>query len=301
MPPDDKFPPLNSIRVFLTISREGTVTKGAAALGITQSGASRHLAVLEDYLGGRLFTRRGREIELTELGRLFGQATADALDTIDFTSRRMRQKGDALNGLVVRTSLPTFAYSTLIPNLQDFCKRHDASVDIVTSLAPPKANDVFDVLITRDLDLRGATEQWLLVEENIICVGSRALVQNKSLIDLLTHAPVISVTSRPDILPRWSNALGLPLNKFAKGPRYDHHFLAIPAAVTGQGLLIVPEILVADLVTQEILDVVPNSRAKSGMQYHAYSLDRGANFELARSFCRWMIRTCRTATMAANT
>src|SRR5215470_12696393 len=112
--------PLNAIRVFVAIAREMSVTRGAAALGITQSAASRHLAVLETYLGSRLLSRRGRFVELTDFGRLYFDATADALDSISFTSRRMRQGGEAPNRLIVRTSLPTFAYSALIPNLSQF-------------------------------------------------------------------------------------------------------------------------------------------------------------------------------------
>ena len=42
--------PLNAIRVFVTIAREQSVTAAARALGITQSAASRHLAVLEKHL-----------------------------------------------------------------------------------------------------------------------------------------------------------------------------------------------------------------------------------------------------------
>ncbi|RWG07768.1 LysR family transcriptional regulator [Mesorhizobium sp.] len=290
----DRLPPLNSIRVFLAVAREGSVTNGAASLGITQSGASRHIAALEAYLGGQLFHRRGREIELTEIGRLYSQETQDALDTIEFTSRRMRQKDDTPNSLVVRTSLPTFAYATLIPKLPNFTASHSSFVDVVTSLATPKPTDAFDVLVTRDLEYRGASERWLLVEEQLVCVGPPALIERRSVGDLLKSKPVISVSSRPDILPRWTRAMDMSLGRIRTGPRYDHHFLAIPAATTGQGLLIVPEILVIDLIAQGLLAIAEGSRAKSGMQYSAYSVDKGRKLDLGQSFCRWLVKMCRT-------
>jgi LysR family transcriptional regulator, glycine cleavage system transcriptional activator len=299
MPGPDKPPPLNAIRVFVAIAREMSVTRAAAALEITQSAASRHLAVLEAYLGARLLSRRGRYIELTEFGRLYFEATADALDSISFVSRRMRQRREAVNRLVVRTSLPTFAYSTLIPNLPKFTAAHDgASVDIVTSLAAPKGNDQFDVLVTRDLAMREAADQWELVEEHLICVGAPSVVGNVPLKELVRRAPIFGVTSRPDILPRWTTALGIPLAKIVQGPRYDHHFLAIPAAATGQGMLVAPEIVVADLVQQGVLVAVASSRVKSGMHYRAYSVDRTDSFELARAFCQWVTKLCREQTAA---
>lgn len=62
--------PLNAIRVFVTIAREGSVTRAASALRMTQSSVSRYLAVLQEYLGSDLMQRRGRRSELTEFGRL---------------------------------------------------------------------------------------------------------------------------------------------------------------------------------------------------------------------------------------
>ena len=67
-------PPLSAIRVFVMIARQSSVTQAAHALGITQSSASRHLAVLERYLGAKLIERRGRYTTLTDFGRLFAEA-----------------------------------------------------------------------------------------------------------------------------------------------------------------------------------------------------------------------------------
>ncbi len=60
MTEDDQDVPLNAIRAFVTIAREKSVTRAAQAMGVTQSSVSRHLAVLEDYLGAKLMERRGR-------------------------------------------------------------------------------------------------------------------------------------------------------------------------------------------------------------------------------------------------
>lgn len=113
--------PLNAIRVFVTIAREGSVTRAASTLGTTQSSVSRYLAVLQDYFGTDLVERRGRGSELTEFGRLFANTVAESLDTVCFTAKRMRRRNRAdTNRIVVRTSLSTFAYCFLIPNLQAF-------------------------------------------------------------------------------------------------------------------------------------------------------------------------------------
>jgi LysR family glycine cleavage system transcriptional activator len=285
--------PLNAIRVFVMIARQQSVTRAAMALGITQSAASRHLAVLERYLGAELIERRGRHIWLTDFGSLFAQAVGEPLDSIAFTVQRMRRGRSESNRLVVRTSLSTFAYTVLIPNLQRFSAEADgAVVDIVTSLSQPAITDEFDVLITRDLAVNEPSDHWDLLKEQLVCAGSPHLVAGKDLSAVRT-TPILAITSRPDILPRWLTAMNLTAEDIRLGARYDHHYLALPAVTTGQGLLVGPEIVIADLVKQGLLDILPGSRTPSGMHYRAFSVDRSSNPDLARAFCRWLMRLCR--------
>ncbi len=55
---------------FWLVAREGGVSKAAARLHLTQSTLSGQIRILEAYLGGRLFERVGRRLQLTDLGRL---------------------------------------------------------------------------------------------------------------------------------------------------------------------------------------------------------------------------------------
>lgn len=55
---------------FRTIAQEGGVKKAAERLNLAQSTLSSQLTTLEETLGTRLFQRVGRELELTEAGRI---------------------------------------------------------------------------------------------------------------------------------------------------------------------------------------------------------------------------------------
>ncbi|WP_213257624.1 LysR family transcriptional regulator [Bradyrhizobium sp. sBnM-33] len=295
---EDNEVPLNAIRVFVTIAREGSVTRAASALGMTQSSVSRYLAVLQDYLGTDLMERRGRRSELTEFGRLFANTVTEPLDTVCFTAKRMcrRNLPDA-NRLVVRTSLSTFAYSFLIPNLQAFsAEMGGVIVDVISSLSPPTSSDDFDILITRDLSVIEPADDWEIYNEQLVCVGSPNHLHSKSL-SVVRSMPVLNITSRPDILPTWLRAMNLTSKDIRSGARYDHNYLALPAVMTGKCLLIAPEIIVGDLVRGGVLQVIPGSRTPSGMQYRAYSVDRSDNPEIARAFCRWLVRLCKKAAL----
>jgi len=285
---------LNAVRAFVEIARERSVTRAARKLGITQSSVSRHLAVLEAYLGARLIERRGRQTELTEFGRLFADAVAEPLETIMFTAQRMRRRDRTeVNRIVVRTSLTTFAYTVLVPHLQAFSiEMGGAVVDVVSSLSMPSTADGFDVLITRDLVLSEPSDRWDIYDEQLVCVGAPQHVTGRKLAHVL-DMPVLAITSRPDILPAWLRAMELKTSQIRLGARYDHHYLALPAVTNGKCLLVAPEIVVGDLIRQGLLDVVPGSRAPSGMQYRAYAVDRSSNPDLARAFCRSITRLCK--------
>src|SRR5262249_7063697 len=153
----------------------------------------------------------------------------------------------------------------------------------------PSGEDQFDVFITRNIEMREAADKWDLLREQVVCVGSPSIVAERDLTELIASVPILMVTSRPELVPHWASSLGIPLGKIILGPRYDHHFLAMPAAATGQGLLVAPEIVMSDLLRQGVLAAVANSRTASGMLYHAYAVDRAGNHDLARAFCQWII------------
>ena len=58
------------LRHFWMIARHRSVTRAAAALRVSQSTLSEQLAELEERLGQPLFDRRGRQLHLTDAGRV---------------------------------------------------------------------------------------------------------------------------------------------------------------------------------------------------------------------------------------
>ena len=51
---------LRALHTVAAIARSGSLSRAAAALGVAQSVASRHLSDVEAALGGALFQRTGR-------------------------------------------------------------------------------------------------------------------------------------------------------------------------------------------------------------------------------------------------
>jgi LysR family transcriptional regulator, transcriptional activator of nhaA len=83
------------LRHFWMIAKHRSVTRAAAVLKISQSTLSEQLAELEDWLGRELFERRGKQLLLTDAGRV----ALEHADTIFTTGHelisRFRQSGEA--------------------------------------------------------------------------------------------------------------------------------------------------------------------------------------------------------------
>lgn len=68
----------NHLRYFWAVAHDGNLTRTAGTLNLSQSALSVQIRKLEDRLGHALFERRGRQLHLTEAGRI----TLDYADTI---------------------------------------------------------------------------------------------------------------------------------------------------------------------------------------------------------------------------
>ena len=60
---------INALQAFVEVARQGSFSKAAVLLFVTQPAVSKRIAALEDELQARLFDRIGKSITLTETGR----------------------------------------------------------------------------------------------------------------------------------------------------------------------------------------------------------------------------------------
>ncbi len=58
------------LQYFLTVAKEGGITRAGERLNLTPQTISGQLSLLEQHLGVKLFAKVGRNLELTEIGRL---------------------------------------------------------------------------------------------------------------------------------------------------------------------------------------------------------------------------------------
>ena len=100
--------PVVAIRVFAAVGRHGNFTRAAAALGITQSAVSRHIATLESLASQALFVRKGPNVAFTPEGSQYYEAVRDAVLTIELATQQLVQKQQSFPSLLLQDLLDVF-------------------------------------------------------------------------------------------------------------------------------------------------------------------------------------------------
>lgn len=82
------------LRYLLAVAQEGSVTRAARALHLTQPTLSRQIRELEEELGQTLFSRGGRELSLTREGLLLRQRAEEIVGLAEITEKEFRSLGE---------------------------------------------------------------------------------------------------------------------------------------------------------------------------------------------------------------
>lgn len=108
---------LNDLQAFVIVAREGSFTRAAAQLGVTQSALSQSLRGLEARLGIRLLTRTTRSVSPTEAGDRLLRAIGYRFDEIEAELDALTALRDKPAGTVRITCGDHILQSTLMPRL----------------------------------------------------------------------------------------------------------------------------------------------------------------------------------------
>lgn len=106
---------LPRLRLLLELSRRGTMTAVADALGFTSSAVSQQLATLERETGAVLFERVGRRVRLTPDGERLVAHAVTIFDAVDAATVDLRAARASPHGTLVVGSFPSFAKAYLVP------------------------------------------------------------------------------------------------------------------------------------------------------------------------------------------
>ncbi len=138
----------NHLRYFWAVAHDGNLTRTAQRMNLSQSALSVQIKKLEERLGHALFERRGRQLVLTEAGRI----TLDYADTIFEAGKDLL--GTLRQQRRVRQVLRVGALATLSRNFQlEFLRPLLGNNEIELVLRSGALPDLLQGLETLSLDV----------------------------------------------------------------------------------------------------------------------------------------------------
>ncbi len=108
---------LNDLLAFVTVAREGSFTRAAAVLGVTQSALSQAVRGLEERLQIRLLARTTRSVAPTAAGERLARAIGHRFDEIEAELDALTELRDKPAGTVRVTCGEHVLQSILMPRL----------------------------------------------------------------------------------------------------------------------------------------------------------------------------------------
>lgn len=91
---------IRQLRYFLTIAREGQITRAAKQLNMEQPPLSRQLKLMEEELGVTLFERSGKQLRLTHAGELLQQRADSLLNQFNETLTEVKELHAGIRGML---------------------------------------------------------------------------------------------------------------------------------------------------------------------------------------------------------
>jgi DNA-binding transcriptional LysR family regulator len=236
---------LNDLAAFAVVAEEGSFTRAAARLGMSQSALSHAMRGLEARLNVRLLARTTRAVSTTEAGETLLRSLRPALEDIASGLAKVGALGGAPAGTVRLTATRNAINAVLMPVLPAFLAAHpDVRVEAIVD------DTLTDIVANRfDAGIRFGN----IVEKDMIAVRvgpdmRRAVVGAPSYFaenpppttphDLSAHACIAYRLVKAGGIYAWEfEENGRPLEVRVDGPLvFNDSDLMRQAAVTGLGI-----------------------------------------------------------------
>ncbi|WP_111767470.1 LysR family transcriptional regulator [Nakamurella deserti] len=115
---------LHRLRLLRELEERGTLGAVASALAFSPSAVSQQLAVLEREVGTALFEKAGRNVRLTEAGRLLADHARALLAAADAAAVELAGLGGEVRGTVRAGGLQSVTRRLLVPAVAQLRTRH---------------------------------------------------------------------------------------------------------------------------------------------------------------------------------
>lgn len=293
-----QLPSFVGLETLEAVARHASFSRAARELHVSQGAVSHRIRALEEELGLPLLRRFARRVELTEAGRILVAGTIDARG-------RLEAALSAVDDLrhperITVSCSPSFAIRWLVPHLgllRDVAPGVELNVAAEDALRQPGRGGI-DVCVRFGPGGYRNVRSECLSHEELTPVCSPLYLKHHPLPSpaalsaaCLLHDDVLLDEKGHVGWREWLGAAGVAQLRGAQELHFSHSYLALDAAVAGQGVALGRSSLVRAQLRSGVLVAPFGVRVKSGLNYHLLRPLRRTDAEepeAHRAFCRWL-------------
>jgi DNA-binding transcriptional LysR family regulator len=268
---------LNLLNVFDTIYREGSLTRAARALHLTQPAISHSLARLRDHFDDPLFTRQGNQMVPTPMAKRFLESMRPGLTQIQSAVNQFHAFDPGRQRKTYTLGLRDILESTFLPELMsqladypelDIISQRVPRREIEIRLAAGKLDFAVDVL----LPVSNQTAHELLRRDRLVVLARNhhpALEGGLTMEDYISasHALVSSRSEGPGLEDFELSRLGVQRDIRL---RCQHYFAACRVVEQTDLLLTMPETYARMIAERAGITIVAPPVELPGLDVHLY-------------------------------
>lgn len=285
-----RLPATQALQAFAQAARLGSFKRAAHAMHVSPSALSRQIQALEADLGVALFRRLNPGLELTDAGRKYLAVVDNVLGQLSAAQAAVCVPSRPLR----ISALESFVSSWLVPNLPSFESLHpDIPLEIEATLAYADfARDPVDVAI------RFGTGPWHGVHNEPLLPMTFAPACSPRLregpiplrepADLAAHT-LIHIAQVPEAWRTWLRSVGVGDLQPRRQLTYDHVSIALSAAECGQGLVLLPDVLLSGRIPAGILCRPIDAWSTADATYHFVCRPEARNEPRVAALRDWLV------------
>lgn len=284
-----RIPPITGLMAFEAVARNGSFSKAADELSITQSAVSHRISQLESLVGASLLIRIGHSVSLTPAGKELLPFVREGLGCLRDGLARISTEGKP----TIRLSLaPAIAANWLIQRLSGFHRKHpDINLDInVTSKNINLRSGEADVAIRCGEGHWDGLDAVELIPVNVIAVCSPAYRKAHPWLKRLEDIERATLLRHTLVAWKdWFSSLGAEMSAPPSGASFSEVSLLINAAECSQGVALVFDVLVErQLQDGTLVQPVPQS-VVSDRAYHIVTASGAPRSAELQAFIDWLL------------
>lgn len=265
------------LKTFVEVFRQGSFTRAAEVLGLTQPAVTQHIAALEAVLERQLFQRAPRGVIPTGIARDLARRIGDHLDLAEEALAELRARSSRLAGTVHLCGPSDILSDLIAPHLHALCREN-----ISIQMHPAIGKEILDRLLSGNADFGFAVAlpeddriaHASLGREELVLVAApdlaRRIRAEGALARGLERTPFLSYSLERDLLRRWIDHHGLDIGRAEESVTAPDLRALRGLVRTGLGWSVLPRYLVADALEAGTIERIEGASGPLTLGYHLF-------------------------------